>query len=143
MTRNTLKEAQHYYGTGCTKGSTLMTRWKRMEHKGDQNVLKNGLPHPSSCSLVSCLSLNLPILIISMHGLDITTNSSLTSPLLAIDLSSFETLPNFHSTLRSHRNETNCARGRTHETELPQSRYTRAKENDLSFRNQKHLVCYG
>jgi hypothetical protein len=50
------------------------------------------IPHPPSCSLVSCLSLNIPTLIISVHGLDITTNSSLTSPLLAIDLSSFETL---------------------------------------------------
>jgi hypothetical protein len=64
-----------------------------MEHSSQSEYIGTGRSHPPSCSLVSCLSLNLPALKPSAHGLDITTNSTLTSPLLAIDLSSFETLP--------------------------------------------------
>ena len=41
-----------------------------MEHCIRIMYIEMGTPHPPSCSLVSCLSLNIPTLIISVHGLD-------------------------------------------------------------------------
>ena len=95
---------------------------KGMEHNMQTVYIRMGTSHQPSCSLVSCLSLNLPALKPSAHGLDITTNSSHTSPLLAIDLSSFETLTKTSLLPSKHQNESNRtarARRRTHEPEPP------------------------
>ena len=70
-----------------------------MEHKGNQNVLKDEIPHPSSCSLVSCLSLNLPALKPSAHGLD--KDVLLESSRLGRDLTSVSSLSIMTSFLTS------------------------------------------
>ena len=58
---------------------------KGMEHSMQTVYIRMGTSHQPSCSLVSCLSLNLPALKPSAHGLDTELETSLTLYVYCID----------------------------------------------------------